>query len=122
MIEFLDGKSTPAVGFALGIERLLELIVMPEKTREGYYLGAMEPESLPLIMEIANKIRENEKAVVEYEPKKLQNHLKGSDRVFARYCIVIGENERTTNSVWIKDLEEKTEQCVSIVDFLASLK
>jgi histidyl-tRNA synthetase len=114
LIEFLDGKPTPAVGFAMGIERLLELIVMPESVRNGYYFGAMENESLPLVLKCAEKYRQTQKAVVEYEPKNLKNHLKGADRINARYCAVIGENERNTNSIWIKDLLEQKETIISL--------
>ncbi|MGD9971154.1 MAG: histidine--tRNA ligase [Sulfuricurvum sp.] len=112
LIEFLDGKPTPAVGFALGIERLLELIVMPEPMREGYYLGAMDAESLGDVLKAAESLRKRHKAVVEYEPKKLQNHLKGADRINARYCLVIGENERLSRTVWVKDLFEKSETTI----------
>lgn len=117
LIEFLDGKPTPAVGFALGIERLLELIVMPEPTREGYYLGAMDPESLPQILKAAESVRRTQKAVVEYDPKKLQNHLKGADRINARYCAVIGENERMNNTIWVKDLALKSESQIPMSQF-----
>lgn len=117
LIEFLDGKSTPAVGFALGIERLLELIVMPESVREGYYLGALDEESLPLVLKAAESVRRIQKAVVEYDPKKLQNHLKGADRINARYCAIIGENERMNNTVWVKDLVEKSESLIPMSQF-----
>lgn len=114
LIEFLDGKPTPAVGFAIGIERLLELIVMPQSVRSGYYFGAMESESLPLILKCAEKYRKTDTSVVEYEPKNLKNHLKGADRINARYCAVIGENERNANSLWIKDLLEQKETIISL--------
>ncbi|MBN2869596.1 MAG: histidine--tRNA ligase [Campylobacterales bacterium] len=117
LIEFLDGKPTPAVGFALGIERLLELIVMPESVREGYYLGAMDSESLPMVLKAAESIRRSEKAVVEYDPKKLQNHLKGADRINARYCAVIGENERLNQTIWVKDLALKSESEIPMSQF-----
>ena len=118
LVEFLDGKPTPAVGFAIGIERLLELIVMPEPKREGYYLGAMDAESLPLVLKVAEALRKTQKAVVEYDPKKLQNHLKGADRINARYCAVIGENERNTDTVWVKDLEQKSETQIPMSQLL----
>ena len=114
LIEFLDGKPTPAVGFAIGIERLMELIVMPQAVRNGYYLGAMDPESLPAILKTAEKYRQTDVAVVEYEAKNLKNHLKGADRINARYCVVIGENERNSNSIWIKDLLEQKETIISL--------
>lgn len=114
LIEFLDGKPTPAVGFALGIERLLELIVMPEPIREGYYLGALDDISVPDILKAAEILRQSQKAVVEYEAKNLKAHLKGADRINARYCAVIGENERKAGTIWIKDLVEKKETAISI--------
>jgi len=117
LIEFLDGKPTPAVGFALGIERLMELIVMPETVREGYYLGAMDAAALSPVLLAAEKIRRSDKAVVEYEPRSLKAHLKGADRINARYCAVIGENELAQNSIWVKDLVEKTESLILLNDF-----
>ena len=117
LVEFLDGKATPAVGFAMGIERLMELIMMPEKGREGYYLGAMDDEAVDLVVSLAHKKRKKEKVTVEYAAKNLKNHLKGADKVNARFCCVIGENERNDGTIWIKDLQEKTETVVKMKEF-----
>ena len=117
LVEFLEGRPTPAVGFAIGIERLLELIDMPESEREGYYLGVLDAESLPQILRLAATLRQREKVVVEYAPKSLKAHLKGADRIAARRCAVIGENERAQNAVWVKDLEAKSESVVPMASF-----
>ena len=114
LIEFLDGKPTPAVGFAIGIERLLELIKMPESEREGYYFGAMDAPALPLILKVGQKKRQEVKSIIEYEAKSLKAHLKGADRVNARYCAVIGENELKENKIWVKDLVKKEEMVIAI--------
>ena len=112
LVEFLDGRETPAVGFAIGIERLLELIKMPEVKREGYYIGTMDDEGLPLIMKAAQAKRKSDKVNVEYKSKNFKNHLKGADKVNARYCAIIGENERNDGTIWVKDLENKTEETI----------
>lgn len=117
LVEFLDGKPTPAVGFAIGIERLLELIKMPEPTREGYYFGAMDEEALALIMKSGQAKRLETKVTIEYEPKSLKAHLKSADRVHARYCAVIGEDELDANTIWVKDLVEKRESVISLTSF-----
>ncbi len=114
LVEFLDGKATPAVGFAIGIERLLELIKMPESSREGYYFGAMDQYALETLLQAGQKKRATERVIIEYEPKNLKAHLKGADRVNARYCAVIGENELKNNSIWIKDLVQKDEQTIML--------
>ena len=117
LVEFLDGKPTPAVGFAMGIERLLELIKMPETQREGYYIGTMDDEGLPLIMKAAQVKRKEDKVIVEYKSKNFKNHLKGADKVNARYCAIIGENERNDGTIWVKDLENKTEETIKLETF-----
>lgn len=109
LVEFLDGKPTPAVGFALGIERIMELVEMPIKERDGYYIGAMDEEAIESLFPLASKKRKYERVTVEYSPKKLKAHLKGADKVNARYCAVIGEDELNNKTIWIKDLVKKEE-------------
>jgi histidyl-tRNA synthetase len=117
LVEFLDGRPTPAVGFAMGIERLMELIHMPEVKREGYYMGAMDDEAIDLVMRLAHKKRKSDKTTIDYKSKNLKNHLKGADKVNARFCCVIGTNEIENGTIWVKDLENKTEQTLSLEDF-----
>jgi len=117
LVEFLDGRPTPAVGFAMGIERLLELITMPQESREGYYLGAMDEEAIDTIISLTHKKRTTDKAVCDYKTKNLKNHLKSADKVNARYCCVIGTNEMENKAIWIKDLETKTESVIEQKNF-----
>ena len=117
LVEFLDGRPTPAVGFAMGIERLMELIVMPENARNGYYIGAMDEEAIDLVVGLTHKKRATDKATCDYKAKNLKNHLKGADKVNARFCAVIGSNELKDKTIWIKDLENKTEKTISVCEF-----
>ncbi len=117
LVEFLDGRPTPAVGFAMGIERLLELIEMPETSREGYFLGAMDDEAVDLILSLTQAKRKTDKASCDYRARNLKNHLKSADKINARYCCVIGSNELENGTIWVKDLENKTEETLSIKEF-----
>ena len=117
LVEFLDGRATPAVGFAMGIERLMELIVMPESKREGYYFGAMDEEALELIIKLTQQKRKSKKAGCDFKAKNLKNHLKGADKMNARFCCVIGSNELENNTIWVKDLEKKTESTINLEEF-----
>ena len=117
LVEFLDGKPTPAVGFALGIERIMELVQMPEVEREGYYIGAMDEEAIDTLFPLASQKRKTDKVTVEYSAKKLKAHLKGADKVNARYCAVIGEDELKNGTIWIKDLVKKEESITPLNQF-----
>ncbi len=117
LVEYLDGKPTPAVGFAIGIERIMELVQMPEVIREGYYMGAMDEESVDMLFPLASSKRATDKVTVEYSAKKLKAHLKGADKVNAKYCAIIGEDEVRDGLIWIKDLDLGEEKRVPIGDF-----
>ncbi|PHS39893.1 MAG: histidine--tRNA ligase [Sulfurovum sp.] len=117
LVEFLDGKPTPAVGFAIGIERIMELVQMPEVTREGIYMGAMVEEAVEALFPLARTKRKETKVTLEYASKGFKSHMKGADKVKARYCVLIGEDELKNGTVWVKDLESKVESTVLVGEF-----
>jgi len=117
LVEFLDGRPTPAVGFAMGIERLMELIKMPENQREGYYIGALDAESIDLVVKLAQKKRKSEKVSIEYKAKNFKNHMKSADKANAKYFCIIGTNEIESGSLTIKDLETKIETTIPVGEF-----
>jgi histidyl-tRNA synthetase len=117
LVEFLGGKPTPAVGFAIGIERIMELVKMPKDVREGIYMGAMTKEAIEALFPLALSKRKETKVTIEYNPKGFKTHMKGADKVNSRYAMLIGEDELKNGTVWVKDLESKEEKTVKIEDF-----
>jgi histidyl-tRNA synthetase len=114
LVGFLGGKPTPAVGFALGLERIYDLITPPEPERAGWYLGAMEPEALSPLFQVAHSLRQSGTAYYTPEAKKLKAHLKAADKLGVRYCAVMGEEELDSGCVWVKDLVQKSESKVPL--------
>ncbi len=117
LVEFLDGKPTPAVGFAIGIERIMELVQMPKVQRDGIYLGAMAEEAMEILFPIATAKRLEQKVTLEYNTKGFKSHMKGADKVYAKYCALIGEDELKNGTIWVKDLESKEEKAVLLEKF-----
>ena len=117
LVEFLDGRPTPAVGFAMGIERLMELIKMPEEIKSGYYIGAMDEDAVDLVVQLAHKKRQTEKVTIDYKAKNFKNHIKGADKVNAKYFVLIGSNEIQSATIVVKNLEDKTEETITLEEF-----
>ena len=117
LVEFLDGKPTPGVGFAMGIERLMELVKMPPTQREGYYMGALCDEALDRVFDMAIQKRMSDKVLMGYEAKSLKHHLKQADKHNVKFCVCIGEDELLGQTIWTKDLESKEEKIIKIEDF-----
>ena len=109
LVEFLEGRPTPAIGFAIGIERLMELIKMPSVKREGYYFGALDENAISKAYKLGMHKRTSDKVTIGYKARNLKAHLKAADKANARYCAILGENELNRGTVWLKDLENKTE-------------
>ena len=109
LVEFLGGRPTPAIGFAIGIERLMQMIDLPEEKREGYYFGALDEKAAQMLYKKALQYRKDHKVILSYDIKSLKAHLKGADKANARYCAIIGEDELQKDKIWIKDLQTKEE-------------
>lgn len=117
LVEFLDGRPTPGVGFAMGIERLMELIKMPKSEREGYYMCALDERALGLILKLAVEKRKEKQVHTSYNIKSLKANLKAADKLGVRYFACIGEDELEAGTVWVKDLHVKEEKRIKIEDF-----
>ena len=103
LVEFLGGKPTPAVGFAIGVERILDLVGNEEK-RDGIYMGALTKEAIPFILKKAKELRDNQKVFAEPNKKSLKAHLKAADRGNFKKALIIGEDELKKGEFFIKEL------------------
>jgi len=113
LVEFLDGKSTPAVGFALGIERIIELIKLPEKNLDGYYFGTLDKDFLEKLYILGSKKRKFCRVHIEYKIRSLKTHITQALKMGYKYCAILGSDEVANETIWIKDLEAKFEDEIS---------
>jgi len=113
LVEFLGGKETPAVGFALGIERIMDLVAIEESEPNGYYFGVLDSENLELLFKLASQKRVSTRVYIEYKKRSLKTHLKNALKMGYRYCAVLGSDEVKNGTIWIKDLQAKFEDVVS---------
>jgi len=114
LVESLGGRPTPAVGFAIGVERILELLELPAQPRQGAYVGFLDGEAGDTAFLLAQRLRERTKTIFEPAPKSLKAHLKTADRQNLRHVFIIGEDELRSGTVWVKDLEQKSERTLPL--------
>ncbi len=118
LVEMLDGKPTSAIGFGMGIERLMELVEPKVSDNESYYFGALDKEYVDLLLNIANKFRDSKKVTLEYRARKQHAHLKAASKIEATYCVIIGEDEFEKKSVWVKNLNTQEQELIEIDKFI----
>ncbi len=117
LVEFLGGKSTPAVGFAIGIERLLELIIMKEADEEVLYIGAMSDEAVDTVFSLVNKKRSSTKVITDYKKRSFSKHLNNASKQGATKVALLGDNELKDNTIWVKDLSTQEETTINMSEF-----
>jgi len=124
LVEYLGGKASYGVGFAMGIERIMEILGGRESqsARGGVYIGAMDADGVDAVYKIAINLRKSLPVLVSYEPKKLQKHLNAADNANARICLCVGEDELKSGKIWLKDLSEKAEKTIDLADLETELK
>ncbi len=134
LIEQIGGKAAPAVGWALGVERVLELIKEQGGSIPGASLDAYvvvpEADSLPVVIPVLMQLRGAGLSVQMHAGATLdamgsmKSQFKKADASGARYALVFGEDELDQGCVALKPLrgekgESSTAQRLERLDNVA---
>ena len=117
LVEFLGGKTTPAVGFAIGIERLLELIIKEESTEEVLYIGSMSEDAVDMVFSAVYDKRETTKVITDYKVRSFSKHLNNAQKQGATRIALIGDDELNNGTIWTKDFLTKEEKTILLEEF-----
>ena len=117
LVEFLGGRETPGVGFAIGIERLLELIQMKKNDEELIYLGAMSEAAVDKVFKKANEKRKNTKTYVEYTSRNFNKHFKLAQKQNATIIALIGDENLENDTIWVKNITTNEETTINYKEF-----
>lgn len=111
LVSQLGGKDTPAVGFGLGLERLVLLLTTLEKVKaepqvDVYVCGAGENcESAQAVLACSlRSALPNVRIMNHCGGGNFKKLLKRADKVQAKLCVILGENEISSSSAVLKDL------------------
>lgn len=134
LVEQLGGAPTKAIGFAIGIERLLLLMetleLVPRKpVMPLVFIMADGDEALLQALSLAEKLR-NEvpewQYIVNTSQGSFKNQFKRADKSGAKFALIIGSDEANKKTISIKNMRENTEQLtipqVEIIAFLKTVK
>lgn len=101
LVEMLGGKPTPAVGFALGVERLCSLINKIEDKKLDYFVVSTMPDiALKTVFELRKK---GFSAEFDMQKRKFAKQLEKASKI-ANKAVIIGEDEIKGGYYTVKDL------------------
>ena len=101
LVEMLGGVPTPAVGWALGVERLFELVQKVEEDKLDYFVVSKYPQyALKLCKELREK---GFKCDFDMQNRKFAKQLEKASKV-ANFAVILGEDEIENNFYTVKNL------------------
>jgi histidyl-tRNA synthetase len=126
LVASLGGQNTPAIGFALGIERAL--LAIPD-TAESYepalavFFAPMDGAALEFALPIVHTLRgKGIRIEIEHRPKAMGAMLKRAAKLRARAAVIIGSNEIASGKLTVKDLAHGTQSEVAVADLEAKIR
>jgi histidyl-tRNA synthetase len=113
LVDMLDGPKTPAVGFALGLERVS--LMLPESAVPPLsplvFVAAFGTQGLPLGVRLLDRLRSlGVRAETDYRAGNLKTLLRQADRAGAAIAIILGDDESAKGRVVIRDMATKVQE------------
>ena len=120
LIESLGGRNLPATGFALGIDRLSE-IIKSSLLRKDIFIGYVDKSSVPFAQKIGSQLRGiNSELVIEnyLGNANVSKQLKKANSQGFKFAIIVGQEEIKAEKVKLKYLEDDKEDVECTIDEL----
>lgn len=121
LVELLGGPSTPGIGFAMGIERIIILLkelacYIPDKELDVF---VMNLDNTNYAFQIIDDLRLSEFSVeTDYTGKNMKGMWKLVDKLNPKFVLIIGEDERVNDYITVKDNITKEETKVKTSDLI----
>lgn len=128
LVEEMGGAPTPAIGFGLGLERLMLTleglgVELPVKCGADAFIATMGGEARAAAVKLLSLLRrEGFTADMDYTGRSLKAQMKLADKLGARYTVILGEEEVKTSVATVRDMSTSDQRQVPFVDLTSALK
>jgi histidyl-tRNA synthetase len=127
LIEEIGGQSTPAVGFAAGIERLmiaceeLGIELADEETLDVYIVTLGDNARRWAVKHLPQLRKAGLSASMDYIGRSIKAQMKDADRENAHYTIIVGDNELNEGKFTLRNMKASEEDAYSFDEILNRL-
>jgi histidyl-tRNA synthetase len=122
----LGGPDHAAIGFALGMERLVTLLEeerQPEiSSPDLFMIGLGERAEKKVLQWVYALRRQGLWVEMDYSSKGLKAQMKRADRIGARRVLIVGEDEIASGKAMLRNMAAKTQEDISLENLVQNLK
>jgi histidyl-tRNA synthetase len=105
MMQDFGGPDLCAIGFAMGLERLISVIPFTEEKGEFLYLAYLGDESKRAGMKAVQFLRkESVECLIEYKERSIKNQMSRANKLGASWVLIIGEEEIKEGKYKLKNM------------------
>jgi histidyl-tRNA synthetase len=128
LIEELGGKTTPAIGFAAGMERVVlnlkrHKISVPDLSATKVFVSYLGNEAKLEAVRLASALRKDGiAAIMATGDRSLKAQLRQANSLGSNYAAIIGEEEMKSQTVTLRNMANGEQQLVSLTDLNRLLK
>ena len=126
LVKSLGGPDTPATGFAVGFDRLAELVALGGRDfgrKPRLYIAALGPVCQALAFSWMTALAEGGiTAEMDFDDRSLKSQMKRADRSGATHVFIVGENERVNNVGVLRDMHTKAQTDIALDDPVVHLR
>jgi histidyl-tRNA synthetase len=124
LVEQLGGAAVPAVGFAVGLERIA--LMLPQdvsiETPRRVYVAAFGSEAADIGFTLLDELRRTGiPADMDFRAASLKAHLRQADRLGVLYTVLLGDDEVATGSVTIRNMQTKEQENIQFSELPSTL-
>lgn len=117
LVHELGGPDVPAVGFAMGVERLMmemeaQGITLEAKPGPDLYIASFSATSADALALAASLIRQGHSAETDLMGRSVRAQMKAADRMGAGFILVLGEEEVTSGQGTIRKMADGSEETI----------
>lgn len=128
LLEQLGGPSLPAIGFGMGITRLILAmeksgVVMPSEPTPKLYIAPMGKDARIKALSIVSKLRQDGiYAECDISQRSLKAQMKYADKIGAKYTLILGDSELESGKAQLKNMKESTQEEILIDSIVEIIK
>jgi histidyl-tRNA synthetase len=126
LVKELGGPDLPATGFAIGFDRLAEIVGLQAgdyQLRPDVFIAALGSRSRPLAFEWCCRLgREGVRVEMEFGEKSLKSLMKSADRLKAAHVLMIGDQELEQQTAVLRNMQTKEQTAVPFDRVVGALK
>ena len=126
LVEEVGGPPTPAIGFAVGIERLSMLLAeddIPLKRLPDLFIATLGDKAYEIAFRLAHDLRTHEvKVEYDHEGKSLKSQMRRAGSLGAAYVLILGDEEIKSGRAVLKDMKNHEQSDVAWEEIVVEMK